>query len=209
MPPLPRLVTPAFPFVVSGPSGVGKTVLCRALLERLPRSERSISATTRPQRAGEVDGESYFFYSAERFHREREANGMAEWAEVHGHLYGTPKAWLDQKLEAGITVVLNIDVQGGMNIRLRYPGAVLVFLLPPSIEELEHRLRGRKTDSDDEIRRRLNRALSELQMVDRYDYALVNGDLEEAMAELLAIARAERARVARCLPSAANEGGSR
>ena len=205
MSPLPRLIIPAFPFVVSGPSGVGKTVLCRSLLEAMPRAVRSISATTRPRRCDEVDGESYFFYTADQFHHERSANGMAEWAEVHGHLYGTPRSWLDARLAEGLTAVLNIDVQGGMNIRARYPNAVLVFLLPPSIEELEQRLRGRKTDAEEEIHRRLNRALAELQMVDKYDYVVVNGDREAAVEELLSIVRAERARVSRALIAGGDE----
>lgn len=201
---IPRLLTAAFPFVVSGPSGVGKTELCAALLERLEASARSISATTRPRRPGEVDGESYFFYGSEQFAREREGTGMAEWAEVHGHLYGTPKVWLDAQLARGTTVVLNIDVQGGMKIRARYPEAVLVFLLPPSIEELERRLRGRQTDREEDIQRRLNRALNEMQMLDQYDYAVVNADRAAAVEELLSIARAERARISRCLDRGGN-----
>lgn len=188
---------PAFPIVVSGPSGVGKTVLCAALCEALPGLVRSISATTRAQREGERDGDSYFFYPRERFLSVRDDGGMAEWAEVHGRLYGTPRAFLDAELAAARSPVLNIDVQGGLQIRERYRDAVLVFVLPPSLAVLEARLRGRKSDSIEEIQRRLRRAEEELAFVGRYDYAIVNGELPPAVEELRAVVLAERLRVTR------------
>lgn len=197
---VPQLVDTGFPLVVSGPSGVGKTVLCRAILDQIPQSERSISATTRERREGEVDGESYFFYSPARFAAEVESGGMAEWAEVHGRLYGTPRAWLDRRLAASVTVVLNIDVQGGLAIRRAYPDCVLVFLLPPSVEVLRARLEGRATDGQPEVERRLKRAIEEMKVVDQYDYVVVNGELEAAGADLLSIVRAERSRVSRRRP---------
>jgi guanylate kinase len=199
MDPVPSLRAPAFPIVVSGPSGVGKTVLCRRLCEALPWTALSISATTRPMRAGEREGESYFFYDRERFLRERDAGGLAEWAEVHGHLYGTPRAWLDRKLREGRSVVLNIDVQGGLALRRSYRESVLVFVLPPSLGVLAERLENRGTDRAEEIRRRVETAVREMAELPEYHYAVVNEVLEEAVGELIAIARAERARVARRL----------
>jgi guanylate kinase len=195
-----RLREPSFPIVVSGPSGVGKTVLCRGLLGALPWTRRSVSATTRAPRPNEVDGRSYFFYSPERFERERDAGLLAEWAEVHGHLYGTPRSFLDEQLRSGLSVVLNIDVQGGLSVRSLYADAVLIFVLPPSFGTLEARLRKRGSDGEEEIRHRLARVERELGVLENYDYVIVNGELETAIAELVAIVRAERARVSRRWP---------
>lgn len=195
------LALPAFPVVVSGPSGVGKTVLCRRLCAVLPRVVRSVSATTRPPRVDERDGESYFFWSEARFRTEIESGGLAEWAEVHGRLYGTPRSWLDERLVAGESAVLNIDVQGGFQVRAVYPSALLVFLLPPSWDALEARLRGRGTDAEEEIQRRLRNAEREIQVLPRYDVVIVNDRLDEAVADLLSAVRAERARVARRVPA--------
>ncbi len=192
---------PAFPVVVSGPSGVGKTVLCRRLCESLPRVVRSISATTRPPRMDERDGESYFFWSEARFRAGVTRGELAEWAEVHGHLYGTPRTWLDGRLAEGQSAVLNIDVQGGLQVRSAYPAALLVFLLPPSWGTLEARLRGRGTDSEEEIERRLLNAEREIEMLPRYDAVVVNDRLDEAAADLIAVVRAERLRVARRVES--------
>lgn len=190
-----RSPDPGFPLVVSGPSGVGKTVLCRALVTRLQDAVLSVSATTRPRREGEEDGESYFFHSEQSFGKEREAGRIAEWAEVHGHLYGTPRPWLDAELARGRIVILNLDVQGGRNIRAAYAEAALVFVMPPSLEVLERRLRGRKTDRPDEIERRLERARGEMELAHTYDYVVVNDELERAVDALVSIAREERARV--------------
>jgi guanylate kinase len=200
MDPIPRLPAPAFPVVVSGPSGVGKTVLCRRLFDALPWTTPSISATTRPPRPGERDGQSYFFYDRKRFEAERTAGHLAEWAEVHGNLYGTPRDWLDQKLREGLSVVLNIDVQGGLSLRRLYPESLLVFVLPPSMTMLEKRLRERGTDSEEEICHRLRTAERELLCLPLYDSVVVNEGLEEAAVDLTAIVRGERARVARRLP---------
>lgn len=192
-----RLSEPAFPIVVSGPSGVGKTVLCRRLIEAHPRLARSISATTRPMRGGETDGTSYLFWTEDRFRSERERGALAEWALVHGHHYGTPRSWLDAKLAAGVSPVLNIDVQGAAQMRGAYPASLLVFILPPSMEELEKRLRGRETDAEEEIRRRLQTAVTEIARLPEYDHVVVNDRLETAVAELVAVVRGERARVTR------------
>jgi guanylate kinase len=191
------LALPAFPVVVSGPSGVGKTVLCRRLCESLPRVVRSISATTRLPRVDERDGESYFFWSEKRFRAEADSGGLAEWAEVHGRLYGTPRPWLDGRLVAGESPVLNIDVQGGLQVRTVYPAALLVFLLPPSWASLEARLRGRGTDAEAEIQRRLRNAEREIEVLPRYDAVIVNDRLDEATLDLVSIVRAERLRTSR------------
>jgi guanylate kinase len=199
LPGIPELKDAAFPIVVSGPSGVGKTVLCQRLIQALPWTVRCITATTRPKRKGEEDGVNYFFYREEDFVRERDGAALAEWAEVHGHFYGTPKKFLDARLAEGKSVVLNIDVQGGLSIRRAYPEALLIFLLPPTMAVLEDRLRRRGTDSEEVIARRLVNARKEMQVLPDYDYVVINGDLEAASGDLIAIARAERARVSRRL----------
>lgn len=196
---LPRLGPVAFPLVVSGPSGVGKTVLCNQLLTRLDRAARSVSATTRPPRERERDGDSYFFYSEAEFRAIVAEGGMAEHAEVHGCLYGTPRAFLDARLAAGLTVILNIDVQGGLALKESYPRSVLVFVLPPSWAVLEERLRRRQTDSPAQIEARLRRARGEVDEVGRYEYVVVNDDLERAVGELQIIVEAERLRTERRL----------
>jgi len=203
---LPVLSQPSFPIVVSGPSGVGKTVLCRELTRANPSTVLSITATTRAPRDGEFDGVDYFFLDSRSFLAMRDSGGLAEWAEVHGHLYGTPREWLEQKLREGRCVVLNIDVQGGLNIRRVYPQSLLVFVLPPSMEELERRLRRRATDSPEQVEARLRRAIEEIQLVSSYDAVVVNGVLAEAVAELDAIVRGERARVHRRLAAVPRPG---
>jgi guanylate kinase len=198
--PLPRLQDPAFPIVVSGPSGVGKTVLCRRLCQSLPWTALTVTATTRAPRGDEKHGVSYLFYDETRFREERDQGRLVEWAEVHGYLYGSPRVWLDQKLREGTSPVLNIDVQGGLHVKEAYPQSVLVFVLPPSWSALEARLRARGTESPEAIRRRLDTAERELQVLPKYEYVLVNDGLEEAAAELISIVRAERARLSRRLP---------
>ncbi len=200
MNPIPSLDRAAFPLVVSGPSGAGKTVLCDLLLRRVPGTVRSISATTRPRRGREVDGVDYFFLTEERFLADRDSGKMAEWALVHDHLYGTPRDWLDRQLQDGLSVVLNIDVQGGLQLRQCYPQGVLVFILPPDIETLSRRLQARGTDSDDAIRLRLENMQKEISVLSQYDYVIVNDKLEQAGQELAAIVLAERARVSRRFP---------
>jgi guanylate kinase len=185
---------------------VGKTVLCQELPRAAARTVRSVSATTRPPRQGEIEGESYFFCTEARFLQQRDRGELAEWARVHDHYYGTPKAWLEGRLAAGDSVVLNIDVQGGLSIRRVYPQAVLIFVLPPDWKELERRLHLRETESEEEIRRRLDTARRELEDLPRYDYAVVNADLAEAISDLKAIVQAERARIARWTGDRDGEG---
>jgi len=187
----------SFPLVVSGPSGVGKTSLVDRLLAADPRCRRSISCTTRTIREGEVDGESYTFLDEKTFLALRAKKGFAESARYNKFWYGTPKEPLDRALAAGLCVTLNIEVQGGLQIRDPYPDAVLVFVVPPTWEELERRLRERKTDSAEAIASRIARAREELREIVHYDYVIVNDSLDRCATDLIGIVRSERRRVFR------------
>jgi len=184
-------------FVVSAPSGAGKTTLCREMRLRLSDLAYSVSVTTRPPRPGEIDGTDFRFVSEPQFRALLAGNEMAEWATVHGNLYGTPAAPLEAALRDGRDVLLDIDTQGAAQLRARYPDAVLVFVVAPSMGELEQRLRERRSDSEREITRRLQRAREEVMLWRRYDYLIVNRDVKEAMEQLASIIQAERCRVAR------------
>jgi guanylate kinase len=188
---------PAFLLVVSGPSGVGKSVLCQRLVQADDRLVHSVSATTRGARPGETDGTDYFFLDEPTFRKGVSDGDFLEWAEVYGHLYGTPRAPVKEHIAAGRTPVLNVDVQGGRSVKALLPDAVLVFLAPPSLEELEERLRGRRTDSEERIRGRLAEAREEMARVRDYDYLVVNDDLEATVATVRAMISAERHRVSR------------
>lgn len=180
------------PVVVAAPSGTGKTTVCRALVERDPRLVHSISHTTRPARSGEVDGVHYHFVSAGEFN-DLEAQGVfVEWAEYGGNLYGTSGGELDEALGCGTDVLLEIEVQGAGQIHERRDDARLVFLLPPSLKELERRLRGRGTDADEVVERRLTIARRELGAVAIFDYVVVNDDLEVTLEAVREILTAER-----------------
>lgn len=183
-------------FIVSAPSGAGKTSLVKALVERDPGLALSVSCTTRPARAGEQDGVHYHFLDRERFEREIAAGAFLEHAEVFGNLYGTRAADVGQCLDAGQDVLLEIDWQGARQVRERFPESIGLFVLPPSIEELERRLRGRGTDSDEVIARRMAQARDELAHFAEYSYLVVNDCFETALAALAAIVTAERQRLA-------------
>lgn len=170
-------------FVLSGASGTGKTTLCRDL-ERELGLFFSVSATTRPPRVGEVDGRDYHFISREEFDKMAEGGQFLEWAGVHGQFYGTPRAPVEASLREGRDVLLDLDTQGALNLKKLEPGAVLIFLMPPSIEELRKRLESRGTDSADTIARRIARAEHEIEQSVRYDHVVVNRDLAEAKREL-------------------------
>jgi guanylate kinase len=180
-----------FIIVVSGPSGVGKSTVVKKVLAAATRLSCAVSLTSREPREGERDGINYVFVSREEFIRRRDAGELLEWAEVYGNLYGTPARFVDERLDAGVGVLLEIDVQGGESVKKERPDAVLVFLLPPSYEELERRLRGRKTDDEETIRRRLDIARRELTCHDRYDYIVVNDDVGRCAADVLAVIKAE------------------
>lgn len=171
-------------FVVSGPSGVGKGTLVALLRERVVSLGLTVSATTRGPRPGEVDGVAYYFLSDEEFDRRVAAGDFLEWAWVHGHRYGTLRQEVERVTGAGSSVVLEIDVQGGLMVRERVPEAVLVFVEPPSMDELERRLRGRGTESEADIEHRLANAREEMAQAPLYDVRIVNDDLERACLEL-------------------------
>jgi guanylate kinase len=184
-------------FIVSAPSGAGKTTLSRRAVEAFPDLSLSVSYTTRTPRANEVNGQDYHFIAEEQFFRLRDSGALVEWARVHGFFYGTPRAPLQEALAAGRDILLDIDVQGARQIKQAHPEAVSVFILPPSWEELEKRLRGRRTEAEEVIARRLKRAYEEAEERFLYDYWIINDKLERAVATLKAIIIAERARVSR------------
>jgi guanylate kinase len=184
-------------FVVSAPSGAGKTTLCREVRLRLPDLAYSVSYTTRPPRTGEIDGTDFHFVAEAEFDRLRERGEFAEWAVVHGKLYGTRASVLESALEDGRDILLDIDTQGAGQLRRRYPEAVLIFIVAPSLAELEQRLRERRANNPGDISRRLARAREEIALWRQYDYLIVNRDVKEAAEQLTAIVVAERARTSR------------
>ncbi len=179
-------------FIVSAPSGAGKTTLVRGLLEREPQIGLSISHTTRAPRPGEVDGVAYHFISVERFEAMREAGDFLEWAHVHGNFYGTSRRWLDERLNAGHDVLLEIDWQGAQQVRAQFPEAVSLFVLPPSFEALAQRLTGRGSDAPEVIERRLAAAREEIGHLREFDFVIINNILSQALDEMVAVARAAR-----------------
>jgi len=184
-------------FILSAPSGAGKTTLYNGLREVYPEIELSVSCTTRGKRPGEINGRDYRFMSDAQFERLKRRGEFAEWAEVHGYLYGTPKIPLERCVRAGRDILLDIDVQGARQIKKACPEAVSIFLLPPSLPELERRLSARGTDGKDTIRRRLANAQGEIGEIIHYDYFVVNREVNEAVRVLSSIVDAERARISR------------
>jgi len=181
-------------FIVSAPSGAGKTTLCKLLSERFPEILFSISFTTRPPRASETDGIDYYFIPKDEFVKGIENSRWAEWAEVHDNFYGTSSEFLDRKLTAGHDILLDIDVQGMLQILRRYPDSITIFIMPPSPDVLRSRLESRSTDTQDVIATRLVNAEKEMAAKDRYRYIIVNDRLPEAAAELISIYEAFRQR---------------
>jgi guanylate kinase len=171
-------------FLITGPSGVGKGTLVGALLQRHPQIWLSISATTRAPRSGEVEGQHYFFLARERFDATVAAGGLLEWAEFAGNAYGTPRQPVEQQLAEGRPVLLEIELEGARQVRRSFPAGFQIFVKPPSFEELERRIRGRGTDSEEAIARRLERARVELAAEAEFDAVLVNADLDQALPEL-------------------------
>jgi guanylate kinase len=200
-------------FVVSAPSGAGKTTLCREARLRLPDLAYSVSYTTRAPRPGEIGGSDFHFVNEAEFRRLRDRGDFAEWATVHGNLYGTRASVLEAALADGQDILLDIDTQGAAQLRKRYPEAVLVFIVAPSLADLERRLRERRSDAAGDIARRMTRAREEIALWRQYDYLIVNRDLKEAAEQLTAIIVAERSRASRLslgLPdlSLPQQGGS-
>ena len=181
-----------FYVTIAGPSGGGKSTLCKMLLNRYHNVVHSVSNTTRPRREGEREGVHYFFLSREDFQKRIDAGQMVEWAEVHGNYYGTSREFLEGAVARGKIVVLDIDVQGVKSFKRLYPDETLsIFLLPPSMDVLETRLRSRGTDSDAVIEKRLRNAREEISHSSRFDYAIVNNDLDDAFIELCEILEKE------------------
>lgn len=167
--------------VLTGPSGVGKGTLMRALLERHPELYYSVSATTRPPRKGEIDGKHYYFMSRSKFEQLVAGGEFLEWAEFAGNYYGTPRESVLSQIRAGQSVILEIELEGARQVRASFPSAKSIFILPPSIEELENRIRGRGQDPEEAIHRRLNRAKQEISAANEFDVQIVNDDFEKAL----------------------------
>jgi guanylate kinase len=184
-------------FILSAPSGAGKTTLYNGLKEIYPEIKLSISCTTRTRRSGEVNGRDYRFLSEHEFHSLRSQGEFAEWAKVHDYFYGTPRKPLERNMRSGRDILLDIDVQGARKIKKAYPQAVSIFLLPPSLGELKRRLAARGTDGNEMIRRRLANARGEIGEIMHYDYYVVNREVTEAVRVLSSIVEAERARTSR------------
>lgn len=183
-----------FPLVIAAPSGAGKTTLAHALVDRTPGLVFSVSATTRPRRPHESSGADYHFVESREFDRMIRDDALVEWATVHGNRYGTPRVSIESSVAAGEVVVLDIDIQGAHQIRASFEDAVLVFVLPPSADELGRRLSGRGSEAEAERRRRLRNARAELPSAADFDYVVLNDDFESGVAALQAIVAAERRR---------------
>ena len=171
-------------FLITGPSGVGKGTLVSALVQRHPQIWLSVSATTRPPRSGEQEGQHYFFLDRAAFEAKVAQSGLLEWAEFAGNCYGTPREPVEQYLAAGRPVLLEIELEGARQVRQSFPSGFQIFIKPPSFAELERRIRGRGTDSEEAISRRLERARVELAAEAEFDAVLVNDDLDRALAQL-------------------------
>lgn len=178
--------------VISGPSGVGKGTICREYMKNHEDCALSVSATTRPPREGEVHGESYFFMSHDEFRQKINDGGFLEHAVFCENYYGTPKEPVMQMLESGKNVILEIEVQGALQVLSHYPEAVFIFVIPPSVKELEERLRGRGTETDEVIAKRLDRAKAEFKYIEKYNYVLLNDTVDAALERLSSIISAEK-----------------
>ncbi|MBK5274269.1 MAG: guanylate kinase [Desulfuromonadales bacterium] len=185
--------------IISAPSGAGKTTLCNGLLQRFPNMKESISYTTRIPRAGEVHGQDYFFVSRPEFQRMVDEDAFAEWAEVHGNLYGTALATIEEARKNGLDLVLDIDCQGARRLKEQIERCVYIFILPPSMDELRRRLENRSSDAQDVIDRRIERAAAEIREARWYDYIIINDNLESAFEELSAIVVAHSRKTFRML----------
>jgi guanylate kinase len=187
-------------FVVTAPSGTGKTTLLKALLAADPRLRFSISYTTRQPRPGEVSGRDYFFVSPEEFRQLRDTGALAEWVEQFGYGYGTSKEWIIQALESGQDLVFDLDTRGARALKQSFPQATLIFILPPNLQELQRRLQNRGNLEPGELARRLEQGRAELQEIPWYDFLVVNADIAAALEQLQAIVTASRCRAARTWP---------
>lgn len=183
--------------VVSGASGTGKGTVCKKLLADLPKVAYSISATTRNPRPGEVNGREYYFLSVDEFKGWIDDGKFLEYANVYGNFYGTPLNKIEERLNRGEDILLEIDVQGALNVKQKCPEGIYIFLLPPSLEELKNRIEGRGTENPESLSRRLKNAVSEIKIGLQYDYVVVNDTIDNAAAQIKAILTAERCKVGR------------
>ncbi|MBS6599624.1 MAG: guanylate kinase [Clostridium sp.] len=181
--------------VISGPSGAGKGTICKALLEREDNLYISVSATTRSPRKGEVNGVNYYFLTQEEFKKKVDNNEFLEWAEVHGNYYGTPKFNVEEMINEGKNIILEIDVQGALNVKKNCEDGVFIFILPPSMEELKRRIIARGSETPESLIKRFKTAYEEINYISKYNYAVVNDDLEEAVKKVQNILYAEDCRV--------------
>ncbi|HCI73914.1 MAG TPA: guanylate kinase [Lachnospiraceae bacterium] len=186
--------------VLSGFAGVGKGTVLKSLFETHEGYAYSVSATTRAPRPGEVNGVHYFFVSKERFEEMIEEDELLEYASYVGNYYGTPRSYVEEKLEDGFDVILEIEVEGALNVRKKVPDAILIYMLPPGARVLQERLKGRGTETDEVIARRMKRAGEEAQRVSEYDYIIVNYDVDDCADQLDALIRSQRLRVRSNLP---------
>lgn len=178
--------------VLSGPSGVGKGTVCAALRERTKELVYSVSVTTRAPRKGEVDGVNYYFKTREEFEKMIANDELLEWAQYVNNYYGTPRAYVEEQLNKGNNVILEIEVQGAMQVKKKYPQGVFIFLTPPSMEELKNRITSRGTETDEAISNRLKAAQAEIELMEHYDYIVVNDQVEKACERIQAILIAEQ-----------------
>ena len=185
--------------VVSGPAGAGKGTICGAFMERHPEVHLSVSATTRAPRAMEQEGIHYYFLHKQQFEQMIQDGNLIEWAKFCDNYYGTPRAIVEEKLAAGKDVLLEIEVQGAMQVKEKFPEAVLIFVLPPSMEELRSRIIGRGTETMDVINKRMARAEEELNMAQQYDYFILNDVIEDAVNRLESVVQAEKIKISRNL----------
>ncbi len=196
-PDLQSVCDPPLLMIFSAPSGAGKSTICRKLRDRNPNVVFSVSTTTRPPRSDETDGVDYHFVEEDVFKEMIQEDAFLEWANVHGEYYGTSRQAVLDEIEQGNDVMLDIDVQGGQQIRNLYSEAVMVFIAPPSMKELERRLRARGTETEKQIKKRLENARDELKAVENYDYLVINDRVEQAVQEVEAIRQAEKSRLKR------------
>lgn len=199
-----KATQPGLLIVLSGPSGVGKGTVCSALRNRSSELVYSISATTRRPRDNEVDGVHYFFKDRAEFQKMIEQNALLEWAEYMGNYYGTPRKFVEETLLSGRDVILEIEVQGALQVKEKFPEGVFIFLTPPSMKELRQRISGRGTETDESIAGRLTVAEREMALVHEYDYAVVNDRVELACDRILSIVQAEHCRVDRLMKEQPN-----
>ncbi|SDK42699.1 guanylate kinase [Natronincola ferrireducens] len=183
--------------VISGPSGAGKGTICKSLLNANKDIKISVSATTRSPRKGEVEGKNYYFISKEQFEEMLQEDALLEYAKVYENYYGTPKNYVLENLDSGNDVLLEIDIVGALQVKEKFKDGIFIFILPPSLEELKNRIVGRGTESDKDIEIRYGCAIEEIEQVIKYDYAVINDDIERATRDVEAIIKAEKCKVSR------------